>query len=89
MKSIKEIMQDRNIAKLVDWDLHPFDAVTRYLEWGTNWSRGLDHAGLQLVLAVGGGSLLDHALVVAELTVEQKGVLPVEACVGHEKSTGG
>lgn len=44
MKSIREIMQDRNIAKLVDWDLHPFDAVTRYLEWGTNWSRGLDHA---------------------------------------------
>jgi hypothetical protein len=44
VKSIREILQDRNIAKLVDWDLHPFDAVTRYLEWGTNWSRGLDHA---------------------------------------------
>ena len=44
MKTIRELMQDRNIAKLVDWDLHPFDAVTRYLEWGTNWSRGLDHA---------------------------------------------
>jgi len=28
----------------MDWDLHPFDAVTRYLEWGTNWSRGLNHA---------------------------------------------
>ncbi|MFH1113763.1 MAG: hypothetical protein V1792_07560 [Pseudomonadota bacterium] len=44
MKSIRELMQDRTIAKLIDWDLHPFDAVTRYLEWGTNWSRGLDHA---------------------------------------------
>jgi hypothetical protein len=44
VKNIREILQDRNIAKLVDWDLHPFDAVTRYLEWGTNWSRGLDHA---------------------------------------------
>ncbi len=44
MKRINEIMNDPNIAKLVDWDLHPFDAVTRYLEWGTNWSRGLDHA---------------------------------------------
>ncbi|MFH0825404.1 MAG: hypothetical protein V2B18_21845, partial [Pseudomonadota bacterium] len=21
-----------------------FEAVTRYLEWGTNWSRGLSHA---------------------------------------------
>jgi len=37
-------MKDRNIAQLIDWDLHPFEAVTRYLEWGTNWSRGLDHA---------------------------------------------
>lgn len=44
MKNIQEIMKDRDVAKLIDWDLHPFEAVTRYLEWGTNWSRGLDHA---------------------------------------------
>jgi hypothetical protein len=44
VKNIRDILKDRNVAKLVDWDLHPFDAVTRYLEWGTNWSRGLDHA---------------------------------------------
>ncbi|MDQ7782645.1 MAG: hypothetical protein RDU20_07190 [Desulfomonilaceae bacterium] len=44
MKSIREIMKDKDVANLIDWDLHPFDAVTRYLEWGTNWSRGLDHA---------------------------------------------
>jgi hypothetical protein len=44
VKSIKELLDDRNIARLMDWDLHPFDAVTRYLEWGTNWSRGLSHA---------------------------------------------
>ncbi len=44
MKNIKEVMKDKDIARLVDWDLHPFDAVARYLEWGTNWSRGLDHA---------------------------------------------
>lgn len=44
VKNIRDILKDRNIEKLVDWDLHPFDAVTRYLEWGTNWSRGLDHA---------------------------------------------
>lgn len=44
MKNIQEIMKDKNVATLIDWDLHPFEAVTRYLEWGTNWSRGLDHA---------------------------------------------
>lgn len=44
MKTIREIMSDRGVARLVDWDLHPFDAVTRYLEWGTNWSRGINHA---------------------------------------------
>lgn len=44
MKNIRDILKDRNVERLVDWDLHPFDAVTRYLEWGTNWSRGLDHA---------------------------------------------
>ncbi len=44
MKSISELMRDRDVERLIDWDLHPFDAVTRYLEWGTNWSRGLDHA---------------------------------------------
>jgi hypothetical protein len=44
VKNIRDILKDKKIARLVDWDLHPFDAVTRYLEWGTNWSRGLDHA---------------------------------------------
>ncbi len=44
MKSLREILKDRNIESMIEWDLHPFDAVTRYLEWGTNWSRGLDHA---------------------------------------------
>lgn len=44
MKDIKEVLEDREIQAIIDWDLHPFDAVTRYLEWGTNWSRGLDHA---------------------------------------------
>lgn len=44
MKTIREILKDGRVASLIDWDLHPFDAVTRYLEWGTNWSRGLNHA---------------------------------------------
>lgn len=44
MKSIRELMKDPNVQRLIDWDLQPFDAVTRYLEWGTNWARGLNHA---------------------------------------------
>jgi hypothetical protein len=44
VKNIRELLKDREVARLIDWDLHPFDAVTRYLEWGTNWSRGLNHA---------------------------------------------
>jgi hypothetical protein len=43
-KQIGEITQDPKIAALIDWELHPYDAVARYLEWGCNWSRGLDHA---------------------------------------------
>jgi len=44
VKNIRELMKDRDVASLIEWDLHPFDAVARYLEWGNNWSRGLDHA---------------------------------------------
>ena len=44
MKNISEIIKNREIADMIDWELHPYDAVTRYLEWGNNWSRGLDHA---------------------------------------------
>jgi hypothetical protein len=44
VKNIREILKDKEIERLIDWELHPFDAVTRYLEWGTNWSRGLNHA---------------------------------------------
>jgi hypothetical protein len=44
VKNIREILKDKEIERLIDWDLHPFDAVTRYLEWGTNWSRGINHA---------------------------------------------
>jgi hypothetical protein len=42
--SIREIVKDRRMLPLIEWDLHPFEAVARYLEWGSNWSRGLDHA---------------------------------------------
>jgi len=43
-RPIAEILKDREIASLMDWNLHPFEAVARYMEWGCNWSRGLDHA---------------------------------------------
>ena len=29
-----------DILNDIDWEMTPEDAVTRYLEWGTNWSRG-------------------------------------------------
>jgi hypothetical protein len=36
-----EALQDyADILKDIDWEMTPEDAVTRYLEWGTNWSRG-------------------------------------------------
>lgn len=44
MKDIRELVKDRHVASLIEWDLQPFDAVARYLEWGNNWSRGLNHA---------------------------------------------
>ncbi len=43
-KTIRELMRNKDIERLIDWELHPYEAVTRYLEWGNNWSRGLDHA---------------------------------------------
>jgi hypothetical protein len=29
-----------DILNDIDWEMTPEDAVTRYLEWGTSWSRG-------------------------------------------------
>lgn len=31
---------DREILSHLDWDLTPEEAVSRYLEWGSSWSRG-------------------------------------------------
>jgi hypothetical protein len=44
MKSVKDLLANRQIERIIDWDLHPFEAVSLYLEWGSNWSRGLSHA---------------------------------------------
>ncbi len=46
-------------------------------------SERFQHARCQLVLAVGGGGISHHALVVAQLLVEQKGVVPMKSGVGH------
>lgn len=43
-EKIRDVLKRHNLEAILDWDLHPWDAVTRYLEWGNNWSRGLDHA---------------------------------------------
>ncbi len=44
MKSVNELLRSRELQQIIDWDLHPYEAVGLYLEWGSNWSRGLDHA---------------------------------------------
>lgn len=44
MKTIQELISNKDIARLIDWELQPFDAVCQYLEWGNNWNRGLNHA---------------------------------------------
>ena len=51
-------------------------------------AKGLGYARKQLVLAVGGGGIAQHALLVAELALQQKRVLPVERSVGHKQSFG-
>ena len=43
-KTIKDLLKDPEVQSLIDWNIHPFEAVARYMEWGNNWSRGLDHA---------------------------------------------
>jgi len=40
---VSKLAQIREISQAIneiDWEMTPEDAVTRYLEWGTNWSRG-------------------------------------------------
>ena len=40
MMGLEELKQRRDIIDAVDWDMTPEEAVTRYLEWGNNWSHG-------------------------------------------------
>jgi len=40
MLTLEEIRRDLDLMNAVDWDMTPEEAVTRYLEWGNNWSHG-------------------------------------------------
>lgn len=42
MMSLEEIRNDKELTSVIDWDMTPEEAVTRYLEWGNNWSHGKD-----------------------------------------------
>ncbi|MFH1627468.1 MAG: DVU0772 family protein [Pseudomonadota bacterium] len=40
MMHIEDIRKDHEIINAIDWEMTPEEAVTRYLEWGNNWSHG-------------------------------------------------
>ena len=40
MMGLEEIRNDLELINEIDWDMTPEEAVTRYLEWGNNWSHG-------------------------------------------------
>jgi len=37
---LEALRKHADILDDIDWEMTPEDAVTRYLEWGTSWSRG-------------------------------------------------
>jgi hypothetical protein len=40
MMTLEDIRRDRQLINDIDWNMTPEEAVTRYLEWGNNWSHG-------------------------------------------------
>jgi hypothetical protein len=42
MMQLKEIRNHKELTSVIDWEMTPEEAVTRYLEWGNNWSHGKD-----------------------------------------------
>lgn len=40
MMGLQQLKRQRDIIDSVDWEMTPEEAVTRYLEWGNNWSHG-------------------------------------------------
>ena len=42
MTGLEHIKNNMDILNGIDWDMTPEEAVTLYLEWGNNWSRGYE-----------------------------------------------
>lgn len=40
MMRLEDIRSNKELTSVIDWDMTPEEAVTRYLEWGNNWSHG-------------------------------------------------
>jgi predicted esterase YcpF (UPF0227 family) len=40
MMNFEEIRKENEIVNAIDWEMTPEEAVTRYLEWGNNWTHG-------------------------------------------------
>ena len=40
MMNIEDIKANTEIMNAIDWTMTPEEAVTRYLEWGNNWTHG-------------------------------------------------
>jgi hypothetical protein len=40
MMQLEDIRDDLELINRIDWEMTPEEAVTRYLEWGNNWSHG-------------------------------------------------
>jgi hypothetical protein len=40
MDELDDIRFDLDLVNHIDWEMTPEEAVTRYLEWGNNWTHG-------------------------------------------------
>jgi hypothetical protein len=40
MLGLEDIKNNLELLNMIDWEMTPEEAVTRYLEWGNNWSHG-------------------------------------------------
>jgi len=40
MDELQDIRDNLDLVNHIDWEMTPEEAVTRYLEWGNNWTHG-------------------------------------------------
>ncbi len=40
MMSVEQIKANMEVVNSIDWTMTPEEAVTRFLEWGNNWTHG-------------------------------------------------